>query len=106
MPHMARPKPAGEMTVLPRIIEVEAGIVLGIRVAHPFAIGVHMGSFGMPLLVGKRVVVGRWFCVRLSRRRPARRNISVTNVLSAGASLLTRMLLSSSALAKRRQSHN
>lgn len=98
-PHMVRPEAAGEMTVLPWMVQVEARIVVAHVVAHPRLTAIHMRRLRMTRLIVE--VMLRLVCRRTTMttfvhpcRTMARRlrvEVAVTT-----APLLVTMLLSES----------
>jgi len=53
MPTMLRPEAAGEVSVLPGMIETIVGIIAASVVSHPFAIGVNVRGIGMTRLIAE-----------------------------------------------------
>jgi hypothetical protein len=47
----------GEAAVLPRMIEMEAGIVAAGVMTDPCAVGMNVGGFGMSLVIAKRLAI-------------------------------------------------
>jgi hypothetical protein len=101
---MAAAESAGEASVLPRMLNMQAWIVAAHVMADPVVIGVNVGSFRMPGPVGKSAAFrsrlrrpfrlrGVWLRSRLSGgRRAMRRDVPAANVMGPrrrGGSLLT-----------------
>ena len=58
-PHEARPETALAVAVLPRMIQVEAGVVRPLVVSDPFAVMVDVRGRGMSLLIAQGRVISR-----------------------------------------------
>jgi hypothetical protein len=86
-PNVTAADAAGEVAVLPRTIDVEAGIVASVVVSDPLAVVVDVGSFGMTFMVA---IGSGW-------RRPVRRAVRgrgpvMRNVSAADGALVVIVL--------------
>lgn len=95
-PYEARSETALEVAVLPRMIQMEPGVVWPPVMPHPFAVLVDVRCLGMSLLIAKGRVISRW-----SRRilngpaeivvvsgRSAARNIAATDGMTGSFSVI------------------
>jgi hypothetical protein len=68
VPDVPAAESAGEVAVLPGMIEVIVGIAAAGVVADPFVVGVNVGSVGMSSFVAEMAVVLRWMRCAYGRR--------------------------------------
>ena len=94
MPDMAAAKAAGEMAMLPRMIEMIVRIVGAGVMANPLAVVVYVRRFGMARLIGVSGSFGG-SAVRSSfrRRRATLRNVSVADVFGRRSRMLPASIL-------------
>jgi hypothetical protein len=86
MPHMAAAEAAGEASMFPGMIEMIVSIIPARFVANPFAVGMNVGSVGMPRFV---VVVLTTLGHRMGS---ARRSGTVRGGVPAATARMTTML--------------
>lgn len=90
-PDMAAAKTTREMIMFPGMVDVEAGVVASLIVAHPLAVVVDVWGFGMAFLVAEilfRSILMGWRSVR--RWRAMARHVAAADaVTSALVSMLS-----------------
>jgi len=82
VPDVAAAESAGEVAVLPGMIEVVVNVIAAGVVSDPFAVGVDVGSIGMPLFVVEVTILLCWM------RFPHRSGAMSGNVSSSTAVML------------------
>ncbi len=82
MPHMPAAEAAGEASMLPGMIEVIVNVIPAGIVADPLAVGMNVGSIGMPHLVVEVLAA------RGNRMRSARRSGTVCGRACAASTLI------------------
>ena len=82
VPHVVRAEAAGEAAMLPRMIEMEAGLVGAVVVPHPFAVVMDVRRLGVTGFVGAGG--SGWCGMAMRRRRPMFGNVSATDSVIAG----------------------
>jgi len=81
---MPRTEAAGEMAVLPNMVEMVTCVIFSGLVAHPLVIrGVHVGSFRMAGFIGIRPVLDCRVSLAADGRGPVRWNMTAADVLIA-----------------------
>src|SRR5277367_26683 len=80
---MAAAEAAGEVSMLPGMIEMVVGIIAACAVAHPFAVGVDVGSVGVTFAIAEFWGFRGRVCGRPRGSRPPRGNVSSADTVTA-----------------------